>query len=181
MQPTENLTKDHEIIKEMLGVMNQIAAKAKQTQAVDAADMDVVINFLQHFCDGYHHTKEEEKLFPMIEKAGIPKQGPISVMIEDHEIGRNTLTKIVDAVQAIRNGDVSLINGLVANLTFYTDFLASHIYKEDVILFPMSERVLLDPQKEELAQYFVSVGEKVLGADGLQTYLDQIAVLKAKY
>ncbi len=58
------------------------------------------------FADQCHHGKEEDLLFPAMEAAGIPREsGPIGVMLEEHNIGRQYVRGMAEAVSGYRAGE----------------------------------------------------------------------------
>ena len=53
------------------------------------------------FADKCHHGKEEDVLFPELEKAGIARQGgPIGVMLHEHVSGREFIRRMSEALPA---------------------------------------------------------------------------------
>lgn len=53
-------------------------------------DHDRIVQFFQVFADKCHHGKEENLLFPELERSGSPKErGPIAVMLAEHEQGQS--------------------------------------------------------------------------------------------
>ena len=82
---TQNLENDHENILQLIEVMSNMA----KVKSGSADDIETVINIIRNYADGFHHAKEENLLFPaMVEKGFSLEQGPVAVMLHDHDLGR---------------------------------------------------------------------------------------------
>ncbi|MBM4388754.1 MAG: hemerythrin domain-containing protein, partial [Deltaproteobacteria bacterium] len=75
MRPTELLSQDHQVILQMLKVIEGMAKRIGSGQDVEIEHLDGVVEFIRAFADKCHHAKEENLLFPAMEAAGIPKDG----------------------------------------------------------------------------------------------------------
>ena len=76
---------------------------------------DSILEFLKVFVDKCHHAKEEELLFPASVVAGVPKAGPIAVMLHEHDTGRNYIKAMNAAFAGYMAGDISLSKEIVQN------------------------------------------------------------------
>jgi hemerythrin-like domain-containing protein len=142
MRSTEELVRDHEVI---LGVLDGLEARLRAAQATGTLDATFVreaVAFSQGFVDRCHHGKEEHCLFPCLERRGVPREGgPIGVMLAEHEMGRQLVRRIAEAVGRYEGGQGSL--GEVLDLAWqYVELLRAHIAKENEVLFPLGEAVL---------------------------------------
>jgi hemerythrin-like domain-containing protein len=54
MKPTEDLIREHKSIKEMLGIMKNIADYISVNKRTDADDIDRIVDFLRIFADKCH-------------------------------------------------------------------------------------------------------------------------------
>ena len=63
------------------------------------------MEFIATFADHNHHGKEEDILFPAMEKAGFPRDGgPVGVMLMEHTQGREYVGAMRLAVARLKNG-----------------------------------------------------------------------------
>ena len=86
---TEILRKEHDAILRMLEVTEQVAEQLDRGEKVAPQTLDGLLEFFRLFADQCHHGKEEELLFPALERKGMPRQtGPIEVMLIEHDHGR---------------------------------------------------------------------------------------------
>lgn len=98
-----------------------------------------------------------------MEKYGIPKEnGPIGVMIFEHNQGRTYVKEMSDAVQRYQKGDSSASLEFINNARNYITLLSQHINKENDILFPMGEKVIPEIRKRELKEAFEKVEDEKL-------------------
>ena len=72
----------------------QSAEQVRKNFWAERGDTDVEV---REFADEYNHRKEEGALFPALEEAGLPPQGPVAVMLYEHSEGRKLLKQIGDA------------------------------------------------------------------------------------
>ncbi len=101
---------------------------------------DRVLDFVRTYADRYHHAKEEDHLFGLVEAdADILK-----VMLQDHVDGRAHVRAVAEALDA---RDLATAG---ARLQAYGELLTGHIQREDTILYPWINRRLTDRQVGEL-------------------------------
>jgi hemerythrin-like domain-containing protein len=82
MKATQQLRAEHEGIQLMLRILEAICRKLEAGERVNPDHMEGIIEFFRVFVDHCHHGKEEELLFPVMEAAGVIKQGgPLGVML----------------------------------------------------------------------------------------------------
>lgn len=146
MNATKTLMEEHEVILQVLDSLELELSKIKEGRSNPSFFLDAA-DFIKGFADGCHHAKEEGVLFKYMEDAGIPAQnGPIAVMLSDHEQGRLYTRQMREAALKWQAGDQSAITDVLDNANGYIQLLRGHILKENNILFPMADRVI-DPGK----------------------------------
>ena len=83
---TESLRKDHKLIEKVLQALDATIKLLKDGKQIPEEILSPTLDFTQNFTDVCHHGKEEEALFPALEKAGMPTtMGPIHMMLLDHK------------------------------------------------------------------------------------------------
>jgi len=99
-------------------------------------------------------------LFPALEQAGIGKSnGPIGVMLAEHEQGR----RIMSAMREALAGEAIRTDQFVQLAQSYIGLLRAHINKENNILFPMGDQRLTEVKQKELLEKFERFEEEVIG------------------
>jgi hemerythrin-like domain-containing protein len=128
--------------------------------------------FIKGFADGCHHRKEEGVLFKTMQANGMPAgQGPIAVMLSEHEQGRKFTRAMRAAAERLQAGDASARQALVQNALGYAALLRQHIQKEDQILFPMAGRIIPADKQEQVVADFEKVEHEETGAGVHEKYL----------
>ena len=105
------------------------------------------LDFTQNFTDVCHHGKEEEALFPALEKAGMPTtMGPIHMMLLDHKRTKEIAEHIsLASKKYLENGDSAY---LIETLELYVQHVTEHLWKENNRLFMMAESRLNHTAKD---------------------------------
>lgn len=102
-----------------------------------------------------HSIREEDVLFPMMAQYIGRQTGPIAVMEFEHEQAKKNLKNFMEAIEKAgetldRDGAKSIAAYLIEAYTI----LSGHFMKEEVVLFPMAERMLSADEKELLNRKF---------------------------
>ena len=182
MIPTEELKQEHEGILLMLKILDRVATKIESGEEADAAHLEKMVEFLRVFADRCHHGKEEDLLFPAMEKAGIPRErGPIGVMLMEHEEGRGHIRKMADALARNRKGEAAAMKDFARGARQYFDLLTQHIQKENQVLFPMGDRVLSQDVQAKLAEGFEKIEEERIGKGTHERFHRLLEELEEKY
>src|SRR5512136_296327 len=139
MSATNVLKEEHRGVERMLNIVEAATKRLEAGHDVPPDLFPGAVDFFRGFTDGCHHAKEESKLFPALEQHGIPREdGPIGVMLAEHEMGRTYVRAIEQAARRYSQGDPSAVAGLVQGGRSYASLLRQHIAKEDGRLFPMA-------------------------------------------
>jgi len=162
---TQVLRHEHEAILKILGASEEVARRLGRGEQVEQPTLNGLLEFFQLFADRCHHGKEEELLFPLLEKKGFPREGgPIGVMLFEHERGRSLIRQMAEATAAYKSGEKSAGSRWAEAGAGYAALLRAHIDKENNILFAMAERVLTPAERADLAQGFEKLEVEKMGA-----------------
>ncbi len=154
-QPTAILRQEHEAVTRMIGAAEKAAGKLERGEALRPELLEGISEFFELFVDQCHHGKEEELLFPALEKKGIPvKGGPIGVMLSEHEEGRKLARQMRELATAYKGGDRKAGTAWASPAKGYARLLSEHILKENNVLFPMAENILSPAEEEALTAQF---------------------------
>ncbi|HEY3277692.1 MAG TPA: hemerythrin domain-containing protein [Syntrophorhabdaceae bacterium] len=163
MKATEQLRNEHEGVKVMLGILGKMGHQLETTGNVGKDHFEKVLEFLKVFVDKCHHGKEEDLLFPALEAAGVPKDGPIAVMLYEHEMGRSYVRAMSEAFSLYISGNKSSSEGIVRNSREYIVLLNAHIEKENNVLFVMADDLLPEEEQDRLLEGFEKIEEERIG------------------
>jgi hemerythrin-like domain-containing protein len=150
-RPTDVLRDEHRVIERVLDATE----KQVHSGRIDRRFFVEALDFFRNFADGCHHAKEEDELFPVLESAGIPREGgPIGCMLHEHEEGRAFLRRVSDHLDRAVMGDAAAAKEVRDAATGYIRLLRQHIQKEDDVLFVMAEHALGSEEQRLLKQAF---------------------------
>jgi hemerythrin-like domain-containing protein len=172
MQATDILMSEHRVIERVIKSLETAASRVEAGQPVRPAFFLDAAEFIKGFADGCHHRKEEGVLFKALTDAGMSvEQGPVAVMLYEHEQGRQFTRGMSAAAQKWEAGDSDAKNEVVKNARGYAALLRQHIGKEDQMLFPMANRFIPLDQQNKVVEDFEKVEHDETGPGVHERYL----------
>ena len=139
MDPIEMLKKEHRVIERVLDALQSWTHQVVEQDVDGRAELARFTKFFREFADACHHGKEERILFAtMVEHGFSIDNGPIKVMLSEHEQGRalvGTLAKLADSASPWSGAQRQK---LMETVQSYSAMLREHINKEDTVLYPMA-------------------------------------------
>jgi hemerythrin-like domain-containing protein len=164
-RPTEILSEEHRVIERVLECLDVLAQRALKDGTLDTESAGQALEVVSTFADTCHHMKEENVLFVRMQQRGIPGHvGPIAVMLQDHEAGRERVRGMRAALARYLKGERTAAKDFAESAFAYTELLREHIGKEDHVLFPMAEACFSDQDRAEVLAGFAQKEAKDLGA-----------------
>ncbi len=164
MAATKQLREEHEGINLMRTILEKVTSAGESGQKLDLDHIERMLEFFRVFVDRCHHGKEEDLLFPELEKHGILKNGgPIAVMLTEHGQGRRCIQGMVDALAGLNRDAPEAATLLRQNAMSYVSLLRQHILKEEGVLFVMADKVLSPQEDETLLQGFEKLEVERIG------------------
>jgi hemerythrin-like domain-containing protein len=156
------LEDEHLVIAKVVGAAPVLAERLEAGQSADLDTLRGVVEFMRTYADKCHHGKEEELLFPLLEKNGVPMQGcPIGALAMDHIKGRGLVKGLAEAVEAYQESDPGGKQALIQALRGLAELYPGHIWKEDYLLFPLTHKVVSPEALQTLLQQFEQVEARV--------------------
>jgi len=135
---TASLRHDHKLIEKVLDALDATIKLLKDGKKIPEQILLPTLDFTQNFTDVCHHGKEEEALFPALEKAGMPtNMGPIRMMLIDHERTKEIASHIAKSSKKYLESGIS--NYLIESLELYVQHVTEHLWKENNRLFMMAD------------------------------------------
>ncbi|MEK7098018.1 MAG: hemerythrin domain-containing protein [Patescibacteria group bacterium] len=176
---TGQLRAEHEGIRLMIKILEKVSEDINNAKV---EDLEKMVEFIKVFADKCHHAKEETLLFPALEAAGIPNEGgPIGVMLMEHDMGREFVAGMGEALEKMKAGDKEAGKEFAENALGYGNLLTSHIEKENNILFHMAEMSFSEEKDEELFLGFENIEKEKIGAGKHEEFHSLLDRLAAEY
>lgn len=156
MKPIELLMSEHRTIEKALDAMETWVERRPQIR--NPAERDTLghfVSFLREFVDDCHHTKEEDILFASMMEQGFSRdQGPLAVMLHEHELGRSLVRTLSNFAQQPTQWNEDDWRHIERTVRALVRLLREHIQKEDRVLYPLAKQRLSTPTWEKLATLF---------------------------
>ncbi|MDI6783062.1 MAG: DUF438 domain-containing protein, partial [bacterium] len=159
--PIYILMEEHRIMLNFAHELQETAKKMKQAKDYSTASdsMEHLQHLATHFQDSdKHYLREENVLFPYLEKHGITQ--PPAIMWSEHDKIRETKKQLY---QLINSYQETVFPEFVKKLELeiaitLVDLLTSHFYKENNVLFPTGLRVITAEEWLEIREQFDELG-----------------------
>lgn len=179
MTPTSLLDREHRHIERVLGALDRLTRRLADGER-PVEGLAEALELLRVYADRAHHGKEEQHLFPALERAGMPRQaGPVAVMLMEHDMGRGELAALRDALADLQRGQDGAAMSLSRAAARYVSLLRDHIDKENMVLFPMACDLLQADAADALNRAYPGVDQQALGEGGYARALARIDQLAA--
>ena len=182
MKPTQDLVAEHTAVLVALQILEKVEAalEAKKEQAPD--HLGQLLDFFKGFVDRCHHGKEEDVLFPELERRGVKREGgPIGVMLREHDAGRVHVRAMSDGLDRLRRGEAGAVIAIREHALAYRELLRAHIHKENSVLFPLADRVVPDDVAAKLEERFEEIERDRVGEGKHEAYHTMLHTLKDLY
>ena len=159
-QPISILMEEHKIMTNMAEELVSLANKILKINDVRYASED--IHQLEHIASDFadsekHYLREENVLFPMLEKHGITE--PPAVMWMEHDEIRQQKKKLQELIKEVNEANYpNFKNDLWETAKNLGNLLPSHFYKENNILFPAALSVITPQEWVDVRKEFDAVG-----------------------
>ncbi|MGB9740792.1 MAG: DUF438 domain-containing protein [Candidatus Bathyarchaeia archaeon] len=158
--PLNILMEEHKIILQLAAKLTAAANKIQQFRETSYVEQE--IHVLQHLVADFqdsekHYLREENVLFPNLEKHGITEP-PAIMWMEHNQIRekKKTLSKIVENYGALNFQEFKIqLSDLAEALN---TLLATHFFKENNILFPTAMQVITENEWKEIKDEFDEIG-----------------------
>jgi len=168
----ELLMTDHETTEK---VFDAVTNAFQNPQGPPAETVASMLEYFTAYVDGCHNKKEEDHLFPLIERRGIPKTGgPLAVMLQEHEQSRAMLGALAPVARRYASGDRAALGELGERFAEYAALLKNHYWKENDILYPMARRVMSEADAQAVLDG-IAATEAALGPDARAKYYGMAA------
>jgi len=158
--PIHTLMEEHKIILDFIEKLKKTVNKLKSAKNFNKAgkELEMLERISEHLIEAdKHHQREEEALFPAMEKFGVTE--PPEIMKEEHE--ELKAKKFVLYKTARKNRAMSyhdFVGKVDKTAEYLIKELPNHIYKEDNILYPMAVQVIPKEKWKEIKKKCDKIG-----------------------
>ncbi len=135
------LLEEHRNIEKLLVVLEQELDVFDHNDSPDYEILQSVIDYFQHYPEGYHHPKEDilfEKL-KLRDPAAAKRIGDVE---DEHELESERLNRFAEAVSDILAGREYLRQNFHDLVREFIEYQRQHMEKEERLLFPAAAKAL---------------------------------------
>jgi PAS domain S-box-containing protein len=158
--PINILLEEHKMLQQIAEKLGILAEKVQGAESLDAVNEELMQ--LRYIADELldaekHYLREENALFPVLERHGISE--PPAIMWMEHNQLREKkkqLKALIENTAKMGFSDFKRQLGELAKAV--ADMLNSHIYKENNILFPAAQRVVTEQEWTAVREDFDEIG-----------------------
>ena len=164
MDANEILLYEHKIIYLLLDKLKIKIEEIKKKQDVQGNFIDLFTDFFITYIDVYHHGKEENIMFERLKRKplSVHHQNSIKLLMEQHNIGRKLIEKIITITADYFKGKKDNIKILINLLSEFHKLYLEHAYFEDNSFFNEVINYFTDSEKEQLTQDFFRFNIKMI-------------------
>lgn len=152
MQTISSVMKhEHDIILQVVDALEKNAEDLMDGHPFNPEFYLKFIDFQRNYADKFHHAKEENILFPELQKQKETADNPeIKLLIHQHILTRAYVDNIEKALESEN------IRKIITNAIDYGKMIRGHIKREDNQYFPLVERLLPEKIKDKIVGKFTT-------------------------
>jgi hemerythrin-like domain-containing protein len=173
----EDLMKEHGVLNRCLLIYEEGLRRLRAREDVPPGIFNHTAQLVRRFVEEYHEKNEEKYIFPEFERAR-KMTDLVETLKSQHQAGRKATAEILrlsqpDAFRSSQNHD-----RLVAACQSFIRMYRPHEAREDTVLFPALRTILTPKQVEALGDRMEEDEHKVLGDEGFERSVDQVAQIE---
>jgi len=156
--PIHILMEEHRILLDFAQKFNVLAKAMIVKSSFEKEDEAQLKDIITHFKESeLHYLREENVLFPYIEKHGIT--GPPAVMWSEHDKIRGMKKNLYELIDTVTTRPFAqFTTNLAEGARSLAEMLQNHFYKENNILFPTSLKVIEEKEWGDIKEQFDEIG-----------------------
>jgi len=151
MKFTQQLMAEHRVIENMLDIFENKLVEAQAAKNLDMKFFREFFRFVNEYVISYHCVREEKCLFtPLARRKNLFDERLLEVIEYEHQLGKRKIKELQKTVFKYSINQAAL-DDVLNKCIEYLEMLRQHIYKEDRLVFPLSDRIMAE---EDQAQAF---------------------------
>ena len=176
---TEDLMREHGILRRALLVYQESASKLKQDpNSVPVDALEKTAQLFRAFGEDYHEKELEEAfIFPALKKTPNAASVYAEVLLAQHARGR----EITDYILAMTKRDKlpeASVGPFITALEAFVRMYEHHAAVEDTIVFPAWKQLVGAQELDEVGVKFEEIEERIFGDDGFESALRRMAEIE---
>jgi hemerythrin-like domain-containing protein len=172
----EDLMKEHGVLNRCLLIYEEGMRRIRQNEEVPPEVFQHTAQLVKKFVEEYHEKNEEQFIFPVFVRAR-KLTDLVETLKTQHKAGRRVTGEIIRLSRPDTYRRESQPQ-LVAACQSFIRMYRPHESREDTVLFPALRTLLNAKQVEALGERMEGAEQKVLGHEGFERSVDQVAALE---
>lgn len=173
----EDLMKEHGVLNRCLLIYDEGLRRLGANEEVSPQVFGHTAQLIRKFVEEYHEKNEENYIFPHFVKAK-KLTDLVETLKTQHKAGRKITDQIVRLSQPDTFRSADSRKQLATEIRTFIRMYRPHEAREDTILFPALRTILTPKQVEALGDKMEEDEHKVLGDEGFEKTVDQVAVIE---
>ena len=170
--------KEHGVLNRCLLVYEEgMRRVGKGTEDVGPEVFNQTAQLIKVFVEDYHERNEEKYIFPEFERAK-KLVDLVEVLKVQHQAGRAVTAQILSLSKPESFRSQASRDQLVQACAAFIRMYRPHEAREDTVLFPALRTILKPKQVQDLGDRMEEDEKKVLGDEGFEKSVDQVATLE---
>jgi len=173
---TEDLMREHGVLRRALLVYSEVTPKLRQNAAkLDARALYETASLFRSFGEEYHEKMlEEQHIFPIVKKMKMEAAKYPDILVAQHQRGREITAFMLSATSQGRIA-TSNVESLARAFESMVRMYQHHAAREDTIVFPAWKQNFTNKQLDELGDQFEEIEHKMFGKDGFDDAEEKIS------
>jgi hemerythrin-like domain-containing protein len=177
--PTEDLMREHGILRRIMLVYDEIARRLKQGEEFPLQVLTEANNIIRRFMQDYHEMNEQFHMFNFFGNTGKMVE-LVAILYQQHLAGRKLIDKVKNLSTENYLKDTSNRLKVAEFLQTFNLVYRHHAAWEDTIIFPAFRSIISPKDFTALGKTFQREEEKQFGVDGYEKIVGQVADLEKK-
>ncbi|HEU4753004.1 MAG TPA: hemerythrin domain-containing protein [Armatimonadota bacterium] len=173
----EDLMKEHGVLNRCLLIYEEGLRRLQDGHEVSPQVFSHTAGLVRKFVEEYHEKNEEKYIFPQFEKAG-KLTDLVATLKNQHKAGRTVTAHILQLSRPDAFRRPESRKELARAIHSFIRMYRPHEAREDTVLFPALRTILTPRQVEALGERMEQDEHKVLGDEGFERSVDQVAAIE---
>jgi hemerythrin-like domain-containing protein len=173
----EDLMKEHGVLNRCLLIYEEGMRRLQHGDEISSEAFNHTARLIRTFVEEYHEKNEEKYIFPEFERAK-KLIDLVETLKTQHKAGRGVIAQIITLSEPDKFRLKENRDKLVLACASFIRMYRPHEAREDTILFPALRTILNPKQVLELGERMEEDEHKVLGDEGFEKSVDQVATIE---
>jgi hemerythrin-like domain-containing protein len=173
----EDLMKEHGVLNRCLLLYEEGIRRVQAREDISPQVFSQTADLVRRFVEAYHEQNEEKYIFPVFQKAR-KLTDLVTTLLTQHQAGRTLTAEILRLSQVEAFKDAANQGKIIAACQQFIRMYRPHEAWEDTVLFPALRAIVSPRQVEALGARMEADEKKVLGAEGFEKAVAEVASLE---